>query len=547
MKEESLLWRKAAVLGSLWAASEIVLGSFLKNAHIPFAGLLLTGIGIAILVAGHRLWPEKGLLWRAGLVCAAMKSVSPSAVLLSPMVAIFAEGLLAEAGVRLLGGNPAGYLLAGGLAMSWGLLHKIGKLYVFYGPESLEMYARGLEKLRCWLGQPGGVWGPLALLLAGYFLAGTAAALLGLRAASGGGTVPVRAAGKDAFKPRAGGAAPGYYSVLLLLLHLAVVAGLMVSGRLPLGPVCGLSAVYALACAAFYRRAAALLGKAWMWGGIAAVSLLAGWLLGDWGSGLRMAARAFALTLGFAAIAQELMNPSVRRALERAAGRAFFDTLEYAFGTLPLVLGSLPSGRDMLLRPAASLRTVLSRAPALLGGGRGKVFVITGGHGSGKSLFVSELAGKLRGAGKKTAGILAEGAWADGLRSGFDLVDLSSGIKTPLCRREPGGEVRAGEFRFFPAGLSAGWEAFSPEKLAGAAAVFIDEIGYLELEGGGWAAPLERLLSEDHPPLVLVVREQLLDKALARWAILPAAVWQAGDLSACGTLCGAVDSPRATC
>ncbi len=91
------LWRKAAVLGS-----------FLHNAHIPFSGEFLTAIGIAILVSGHRLWPERGLLWRTGLVCAAMKSVSPSAVILGPMFAISAEGLLAEAGVGLLGGNAAG-------------------------------------------------------------------------------------------------------------------------------------------------------------------------------------------------------------------------------------------------------------------------------------------------------------------------------------------------------------------------------------------------------------------------------------------------------
>src|SRR3989442_1296418 len=95
----AMLWRKAAVLGSLWACFEIVLGSFLHNAQFPMSGDILTGIGVALLVAGHRLWPERGLLWRAGLVCAAMKSVSPSAFILSPMIAISIEGLLLEAGV----------------------------------------------------------------------------------------------------------------------------------------------------------------------------------------------------------------------------------------------------------------------------------------------------------------------------------------------------------------------------------------------------------------------------------------------------------------
>jgi len=528
MASRNLLWRKAAVIGSLWAASEIVLGSFLKNAHIPFAGLLLTGIGVAILVAGHRLWPEKGLLWRAGLVCAAMKSVSPSAVLLSPMVAIFAEGVCAEIAVRLLGGNAAGYLLAGGLAMSWGLLHKIGKLYIFYGPEALAVYARGLEKLRAWLGSPGGIWEPLAALFAVYFFAGSAAALLGMRASADGGTVPVKGLGGDAFKPRSGGAG-GYYSVFLLAAHLGAVAALMVSGKVRLELAAALSAGYGLACAVFYRRSAALLVRRGLWVGLLIASVLAGWLLGDWGSGLRMAARAFALTLGFAAIAQELLNPAVRRALERAAGRAFFETLEYAFASLPLVLASLPSGRDMLLRPAASLRTVIGRAPCLLERERRKIFFITGGHGSGKSTLAAGIAGLMRERGLPPAGIIAEGLWQGGQRAGFDLVDLSSGSKTPLCRREPGGKVRAGEFRFLEPGLEAGKTAMSPARTDGAGAVFLDEIGFLELEGGGWAPQLSELLGAGGPPAVLVVRDYLLDKVLARWRIRPEAVWKAGE------------------
>ncbi|OGR77036.1 MAG: hypothetical protein A2X32_07060 [Elusimicrobia bacterium GWC2_64_44] len=522
-----MLWRKAAVIGSLWAASEIVLGSFLKNAHIPFAGLLLTGIGVAILVAGHRLWPEKGLLWRAGLVCAAMKSVSPSAVLVSPMVAIFAEGLCAELGVRLLGGNAAGYLLAGGLAMSWGLLHKIGKLYIFYGPEALAVYARGLEKLRAWLGSPGGAWEPLAALLAGYFLAGAAAALIGMRASSSGAIVPVQSRGADVFKPRSGASAPSY-SVFFFIVHLAAVAALMVSGKVRLELAAALSAGYGLACAVFYRRSAALLGRRGLWAGLLVASVLAGWLLGDWGSGLRMAARAFALTLGFAAIAQELLNPAVRLALERAAGRAFFETLEYAFASLPLVLGSLPSGRDMLLRPAASLRTVIGRAPCLLERERRRVYIITGGHGSGKSTLVKGVAGLLQERGLRPAGIMAEGLWRAGIRDGFDLVDLSSGVKTPLCRRETGGKIRAGEFRFFEGGLAAGRLALSAESVRPAAAVFLDEIGFLELEGGGWAPELTALLGAGGPPVIVVVRDYLLEKVLARWRLKPSAVWKAG-------------------
>ncbi|HOI43471.1 MAG TPA: nucleoside-triphosphatase, partial [Elusimicrobiales bacterium] len=519
--------------------SEIILGSFLKNAQVPFAGVLLTGIGVAILVSGHRLWPEKGLLWRAGLICAAMKSVSPSAILLSPMVAIFAEGVLAELAVRLLGGNAAGYLTAGGLGMSWGLVHKIGKLLLFYGPESLEVYVKGLEKLRAWLGRPGGVWEPLLFLFAVYFAVGAAASFVGMKASAEGEKVPVKKRAVEFFKPRRGGE-EGYYSAAFLLLHLLAMASLMTSGRLALPAAAGLSLVYGLLCSFFYRRSAALLSKAGLWTGIAAVSVLAGWLLGDWGSGLRMASRAFAVTLGFAAVAQELMNPRVRQWLEQAAGRAFFDTLEYSFASLPLVLESLPSGRDMALRPAASLRTVIARAPELLDAHRAPVFFVSGPRGSGKSTLIAGIAALMRERGLKPAGILAAGLREDGVRSGFDLVDLSTGARTPLCRRGAPSAVKAGEFGFFPEGLAAGGKALSAESLRGADAVFVDEIGPLELEGGGWAPALELLLSKSRVPLVITVRDELSGPAAARWGISPRSVFPSGSSAeeACRSLFG---------
>ena len=179
--QKDALWRKAAVLGSLWAASEIVLGSFLHNAHVPLAGHLLTGIGVIILVAGHRLWPERGLLWRAGLVCAVMKSVSPSAVIMGPMIAIAMEAFLLEAGVFLAGATPVGYLLGGGLAMSWPFLHQTGNLVIMYGTDTVAVYLRGLEQVRAWTGlRSTNPWTPLAILGAAHCLGGSLAGQFGL-------------------------------------------------------------------------------------------------------------------------------------------------------------------------------------------------------------------------------------------------------------------------------------------------------------------------------------------------------------------------------
>ena len=520
----------------MWAASEIVLGSFLHNARVPFSGEFLTAIGIALLAAGHRMWPEKGLLWRTGLVCAVMKSVSPSAVIFGPMIAITMEGLSAEAGVRLLGGNFAGYALAGGLAMCWALLQKIGTMLVFYGPDTLAVYVRGVKWLRAAGGLGGGnSWAPLIFLFAAYFLAGGSAALAGLRA---GGTdtdaeplpAPAQIVKKGPFERGPGRA----YSVWALLFHALLIGIVMSAGRkIPAPALCFLAAAYAAISSLAYPRVLALLKRAGVWAGVLCVSLLAGLVLGSAASGFYMALRAFILMAGFAAIGEELLNPSIRRALEKLGGGIFFETLEYAFGALPAAIAGLPTGAEFARRPAASLKQVISSAPLRLRAlSEPGLFIITGGHGSGKSELVAALAELLRAAGKRPGGICAEGFWENGARSGFDIVDLSGGKREQLCRRGGrAGAAGAGEFQFYRGGLDAGLAALSPSALEGADAVFIDEIGFLELEGKGWSGPLDTLAQKRSCPLIIVVREYLLEKVRARWKLDEAVVWEAGKTS----------------
>ena len=129
----SVTWLKAAVLGCLWASSEIVLGSFLHNLRVPFSSIFLTSIGIILLISVSFQWKDKGLIWRSGLICALMKSVSPSAVIFGPMIAILSEALLLEFSVRIAGKNVVGFMLGSLLAMSWNFFQKIANYLIFYG------------------------------------------------------------------------------------------------------------------------------------------------------------------------------------------------------------------------------------------------------------------------------------------------------------------------------------------------------------------------------------------------------------------------------
>ena len=127
------VWLKASAVGSIWASLEIIIGSFLHNINVPFSGTLLSVMSVWLLVAFMQVWNDKGIIWRAGLICALMKSISPSAVIIGPMTGIIMEAFLIEFALRLLGRNLVGYITGGALAVMSSLLHKVATLLILYG------------------------------------------------------------------------------------------------------------------------------------------------------------------------------------------------------------------------------------------------------------------------------------------------------------------------------------------------------------------------------------------------------------------------------
>ena len=80
-----------------------------------------------------------------------MKSISPSAVILGPMIAITVEGFLMEFAVRVAGRNITGYISAGMLTMIGILVHKVVRLCLLYGWDIFlsyeEMFNFATQKL----------------------------------------------------------------------------------------------------------------------------------------------------------------------------------------------------------------------------------------------------------------------------------------------------------------------------------------------------------------------------------------------------------------
>lgn len=534
------VWRRAAVLGSLWAASEIVLGSFLHNVRAPLTGHVLTAIGVAVLVAGHRRWRTPGLLARAGLIAALMKSISPSAVLVGPMLAIAVEGLLMEAAVRVLGGRGIAYAVGGALAMTWTLGQKIVSLVLTYGPDLVRLYRDVVALAERQVGSmPLGPWGPLAALAVLNLALGAGAALAGMRL--GGdeapAAVPAGSRGEVAeWRRRFGGLTVGGVEPRLEFLAAWAVAlpvGLLCLAAAPLAGKALLAAGAVAVALGRYRPVLRRLGRPGFWASLLLVTMLAGavaallggeadrgWVAGL-GTGIGMSLNAVFVTLCFAALGTELTHQALRRRLERLGGGQLHRALHAAFATLPLVVAVLPSGREFVRSPARTLGRLLSLTEVWLEALEEPyriLGIVTGEQGGGKTTAAAKVVEALATAGVRVGGVLAPGEMRDGRRWAIDLRVLDTGRRVPLATRDPKSSwPQLGPFRVSPEGLETGRAELSPEAAREHDVLVVDEVGPWELAGEGWAPALERLQGSG-ALLLLVVRRALVSDVVARMA-----------------------------
>ena len=149
------------------------------------------------------------------------------------------------------------------------------------------------------------------------------------------------------------------------------------------------------------------------------------------------------------------------------------------------------------------------------------VYVITGDPCEGKTGFLMKVLAGLNRENLKIRGFVAPGRFTDNVRSGFSLIDLSTGESEELCSSARYPECRQfGRFYFRKEGLSFGYRALSPLRAGGDTDLLvIDEIGLFELKGEVWSRCLDRIVSMPHPPMIWTVRRSLLDAIGRRWPV----------------------------
>jgi hypothetical protein len=376
----SNVWQKAAIAGGLWASVEIIVGSFLHNLRIPFSGSILAFFGIILLVAFSRLWPERGIIWRAGLICALMKSISPSAVILGPMTGIFAEALLLQLFVSVFGRNMLGYITGGMFSLLSALFHKVISLLILYGLDIFKIYLNlyyfALKQIRIQQADP---WVAILILIGIYVLFGMIAAFLGyhtgnksVRSSSPG---TIRDGLMESSFPGSLTPPARKYSLLYLIIHSAALPLCLYFVNKP-GPLYGLllPAVYCIFILFVYPKHLKRLKKPFFWIQIIIVAILASlfWTYpagpsahtpwqGLW-IGLQLNFRAILVIFSFTAISVELKNPVIQKYLLNHGFKNVYWSLNVAFSILPFMMDDIARARSFFTHPIATLSTTISKA-----------------------------------------------------------------------------------------------------------------------------------------------------------------------------------------
>jgi len=146
-----------------------------------------------------------------------------------------------------------------------------------------------------------------------------------------------------------------------------------------------------------------------------------------------------------------------------------------------------------------------------------RIIIITGPVNSGKTSYLHRLIASYKQEGYAVGGITAEALYEEERKIGYDVCDLISRQCCPLVRssetsvqkKATEGVQHVGRFVLLESGLE-----FTRRCMQAAAAVDIvclDEVGPLEMEGGGHRQVLDTLLRDFNGTLLVVSRDTVSD------------------------------------
>ena len=143
--------------------------------------------------------------------------------------------------------------------------------------------------------------------------------------------------------------------------------------------------------------------------------------------------------------------------------------------------------------------------------------LLVGDRHSGKTSTCRRLVESARARGLTVGGILAPAVYEGSRCIGYEVVDLATGQSTRLATTAGSGVEQTGRFHFLAEGLTLGRAALERTIEPAPELVIVDEVGQLELKGGGWSRQVDQLAADRSGLTLLVVRRELAARVAQRW------------------------------
>lgn len=138
--------------GALLSTIEVGVGSLLHAYQVPFGGFFLSlNQGFILSHAAKKFRDQpfgRFLPANVSNVASLLKSLSPAGNRLGPMIAISMQGFLHNAGILLLGCNPAGAALGMALLSLWSYVQLASYYYLMFGKKLIDVLDFHLREIR---------------------------------------------------------------------------------------------------------------------------------------------------------------------------------------------------------------------------------------------------------------------------------------------------------------------------------------------------------------------------------------------------------------
>lgn len=151
------------------------------------------------------------------------------------------------------------------------------------------------------------------------------------------------------------------------------------------------------------------------------------------------------------------------------------------------------------------------------------ILAVVGPKSCGKSTLIERLAGKLVSRGASVGGVISLSHIHQGRRVGYDLFTLPDRQRALLAVESnwanallPADRLEHCAYSFSAAAVEKGRQALAAAQ--GCDCLVIDEVGFWELNGGGWS-PCLGMLAGRKAPTVLGLRREIIPKLGAAWGI----------------------------